>query len=59
MICNCAVCREQMEATKIAVITPIGLVNNLCSDECIKIFNNSDVVLAQAISTKEVKTSER
>ena len=58
MICNCAACDNQMEATKVAVITPIGLVNNLCSNECIKIFNNSDVVLKQAISAKEVK-SER
>ena len=39
MICNCASCGEQMEATQYAVITPIGLVNNLCSDECIKIYN--------------------
>ena len=55
MICNCAVCGEQMEATKYAVITENGLVNNLCCDECIKIYNNSDVVIEQAISTKEVK----
>ena len=52
MICECAVCGSQMEATQYSVITPIGLVNNLCSDECIKIYN-AEIDLDQEI--KEVE----
>ena len=55
MICNCAACGNQMESTQYGVITPIGLVNNLCSDECIKIYCN-EVDIDQEI--KEVKTND-
>jgi len=38
----------------IGYITPIGIVHNLCGADCLKIFNNSDLVLKKAISTKEI-----
>ena len=52
MICECAACGESMNATQYAVITPVGLVNNLCSDECIKIYNNADLDLDQQTEVK-------
>jgi len=56
LACDCAVCGEPMMLSNkpIGYITPIGIVHNLCGADCLKIFNNSDVVLKKAISTKEI-----
>ena len=55
MIVMCAVCGKQMEATEYAVITQLGLANNICSDECLIIYNSS--VLDPDQETKKILTN--
>ena len=60
MITICAACGKQMEATEYAVITSIGLANNICSNECLIIYNSSIIDLDQEITLiKTGKEHER
>jgi len=56
LACDCAVCDEPMMVSdsSIGYITAIGIVHNICGTVCLKIFNNSDVVLKKAVSTKKI-----
>ena len=57
MIVTCATCGKQMEATEYAVITQLGLANNICSDACLIIYNSS--VLDPDQETKQIGEKQK